>query len=120
MVKLLFLIIFIWVLFTNVYAQVADTKFALATEAYNNHNYGEAVALIAEIKLLYKSVPPKVLLLEIIADYRIILEQPLNYFDILYDTRKLVSNYLNENASLYSCRSFRPHGRRAAKCVEQS
>ena len=72
-----------------------NSKYEKANEAYNQESYKEVVLIIKEIKPLYKTVPPKVLSLEILAKSEIIKNNPLDDYALISDTRNQANKYLN-------------------------
>ncbi|MBA4319888.1 MAG: hypothetical protein C0412_15930, partial [Flavobacterium sp.] len=78
---------------------VAEKKYNEAVEQYRKNEFDSANLLIKELKPLYKSVPPKVVYLEIMTKYAIIKKNPLNDFTIISETRNLTSKYLKDNVA---------------------
>jgi hypothetical protein len=77
----------------------AEGKYKKAIEYYKQDDFASANQIIKEIKPLYKTVPPKVLYLEIMAKSAIIKNNPLNDFSIISETRNLTSKYLKDNVT---------------------
>lgn len=75
----------------------AEKKYKEAVEKYKQDDFTSANLIIKEIKPLYKTVPPKVLYLEIMTKYAIIKNNPLDNYTIILETRNLVSKYLKNN-----------------------
>jgi hypothetical protein len=73
-----------------------DLKYERAKDAFYSENFEDANVLIKEIKLKYKSVPPKVAFLELIIKNKLIENNPLYDFSLLAETRKLVKIYKNK------------------------
>lgn len=91
----LFLLFFQFSLSQN----LVETKFNEAVEAYKNKNFESTVSKIKAIKPLYKTVPPKVSYLEIMAKYEILKSDLANDFEMIEELRKLTANYLKVNAN---------------------
>lgn len=78
---------------------LVETKFNEAVEAYKNKNFESAVLKIKAIKPLYKTVPPKVSYLEIMAKNEIVKSDLANNFVSIEELRKLTSHYLKDNVN---------------------
>jgi hypothetical protein len=76
-----------------------EIKYNEALEAYRQENYEVAVSKILEAKPLYRTVPPKVLYIEIMAKAEIIKINPFSDFALLDGTRKLAAKYLTDNST---------------------
>lgn len=93
----LFIVLFFSLFYQFSYSQQSeDLKYEKAKEAFYSENYDAANELIKEIKLKYKSVPPKIAFLEIIINNKLIENNPLYDFSLLAETRKLVKIYKNK------------------------
>lgn len=78
---------------------LVEIKFNEAVEAYKNKNFDIAVSKIKAIKPLYKTVPPKVSYLEIMAKNEIVKSDFANDFVSIEELRKLTSQYLKNNVN---------------------
>ena len=91
----LFLLFFQFSLSQN----LVEAKFNAAVEAYKNKNFESTVSKIKAIKPLYKTVPPKVSYLEIMAKYEILKSGVPNDFVRIEELRKLTAHYLKDNVN---------------------
>ena len=98
MQKLLTLIFLLFISFQYSSAQaVEEIKFSEAEDALNRKDFKTAIDLINEIKPRYKSVPPKIYYVEVMAKYGIVKQDVFNDYNILAETRLLVSKFLKDN-----------------------
>ena len=86
--------------FTTVFSQTnVESKYLEAVDAYKAGQYEEAVSIIKEIKPRYRTIPPKVWYVEIMAKAQILKANPLNDFSLIENTRQLTNRYLIDNRS---------------------
>ena len=70
--------------FTTVFSQTnVESKYLEAVDAYKAGQYEEAVSIIKEIKPRYRTIPPKVWYVEIMAKAQILKANPLNDFSLI-------------------------------------
>lgn len=81
---------------------IAKFKFEEAEQAFVNNNYKQTISKLDEAETLLESTNPKIIHLKILAQYKLIEENPYDDFKIVESAKKLSANYLKEYESLPS------------------
>ncbi|MFV8393184.1 hypothetical protein [Flavobacterium sp. LB2P6] len=98
MKKIIILSSFFLLFFQFSFSQnLVNLKYDEAVKAYKNKNFESAVSKIKEIKPLYKTVPPKVSYLEIMAKSEVLKSDLTNDFALIEELRNLTTKYLKDN-----------------------